>query len=158
LRQQTPGLKPFLRAWRSPRRLKAPLPGPFEAQGKLEVRGFHNRRDLERSLCSLAGLKPGHYKGTKTKRKPVLEFSRNTFVDENFHPSWRTSDDLTNSRAAIAASRVTVGKSFRKLLQIVSAFQIVEERLERNPRASEHRSTSKDLWIFNDDGVAWQHE
>ena len=24
-----------------PQRLKAPLPSPFEAQGKLEVRGFH---------------------------------------------------------------------------------------------------------------------
>src|SRR5258706_8963259 len=42
--------------------LKAPLPG-VGSPGLARVTG------PERSLCSLAGLKPGRYKGSKTKRK-----------------------------------------------------------------------------------------
>jgi hypothetical protein len=40
----------------------------------------------------------------------VLELSWDAFVEENLHPTWRTSADFASSKAEIAASRVTVGK------------------------------------------------
>jgi hypothetical protein len=46
-------------------------------------------------------------------RQAVLKLPGDTLVEENFHPSWPTSTDLASSRAEIAASWVTVGKSSR---------------------------------------------
>jgi len=81
-----------------------------DRQENFKTARFRDREEFAILLASEAGLRDGL---AVVIDEAVLEFSRNTLVDENFHPSWRTSEDLANSRAAIAASRVTVGKSSR---------------------------------------------
>ncbi len=51
---------------------------------------FRDRKEFAILLASEAGLRDSL---AVVIDAAVLEFSRNTFVDENFHPSWRTSED-----------------------------------------------------------------
>src|SRR5450756_891408 len=53
------------------------------------------------------------YRLAVVTRKPVFESSGKALVQEDFHPSWLTRSSFPCSRAEIAASRVTVGKSSR---------------------------------------------
>src|SRR5580704_11184385 len=40
---------------------------------------------------------------------------------------------------------------FEEFIERLSAFQVIEERLERDARASEHRFSAVDIWILNND-------
>jgi len=42
------------------------------------------------------------------------------------------------------------GKPLEKLFERLSAFEIVEEGLDRDSRSTEHRSSAKNIGVFND--------
>ncbi len=43
------------------------------------------------------------------------------------------------------------GKPLEKLFKCLSAFQIVEESLDRHSRSTKHRSSAKNFPVFDDD-------
>jgi len=43
------------------------------------------------------------------------------------------------------------GKSFQKVFECFSALQVVEERLDRDAGSAKHRSSAKNIGIFDDD-------
>src|SRR5580692_448676 len=73
-------------------------------------------------------------------------------VDQNFHPRCAIRLSRASSSAAIAASRVTLGycSMLQKLAQTLATFQIIRQRLERNPRPTEHRLAAEHSRAFHD--------
>jgi hypothetical protein len=43
------------------------------------------------------------------------------------------------------------GKPLEKVFECLSALEIVEERLDGDPRSTEHRSSAKNIGVFDDD-------
>ena len=54
------------------------------------------------------------------------------------------------------------GKPLEKLFERLSSFQIVEEGLDRHSRSTKHRSSAKNIPVFDDDShetiVSWRME
>ena len=54
------------------------------------------------------------------------------------------------------------GKPLEKLFERLSSFQIVEESLDRHSRSTKHRSSAKNIPVFDDDShetiVSWRME
>jgi 3-deoxy-D-arabino-heptulosonate 7-phosphate (DAHP) synthase class II len=51
----------------------------------------------------------------------------------------------------MAISRVTPGEVVQELVERVAAFEIVEQRSERDASTSEYRLSAHNLWITDDD-------
>jgi hypothetical protein len=59
---------------------------------------------------------------------------------------------LACSRASIAASRY--GREIvKKLVKGLSAFDVIQERLKRNPRPAKNGRAAKNLWIARGDTI-----
>src|SRR5690242_8810312 len=57
---------------------------------------------------------------------------------------------LASSSAAMASSRVTLGKSSQKLAEAPFVLQIVRQRLKRHARPAKYRLTAENRWIPHD--------
>jgi hypothetical protein len=42
------------------------------------------------------------------------------------------------------------GKPLEKLFECLTAFEVVEESLDRDSCSTEHRSSAKNIWVFDD--------
>jgi hypothetical protein len=84
-------------------------------------------------------------------RQRVPESLIDTFVDQNAH-LW-TSKQKVFCLFERSDGRFTRDgrKSLQKVFECFSAFQVVEQRLDRHSRSAKHGSSAKNIPIFDDD-------
>ncbi len=64
------------------------------------------------------------------------------FVEQDPHAAVATSRSVASSRKVMTCSRVTVGKLVEEVVDRVTGFQVVQQRLNWHTCAGEHRSSS----------------
>lgn len=108
---------------------------PFSGLQRLEPRAFGQIEEVTITLARKACFRN---RLARMLRERVLEFSRDAFIQKNFHSMLLTTSALACSSAATALARVTVGKSSRNSSSVCPPSQIVQECLEGNPGSDEN--------------------
>jgi hypothetical protein len=81
----------------------------------------------------------------------VPESLIDTFVDQNAHLGVRKQEMLCFFKSSDGGFSRDCGKSFQKVFECFSALEVVEECLDGHPRSAKHRSSAKNIRVFDGD-------
>jgi hypothetical protein len=84
-------------------------------------------------------------------RQRVPESLIDTFVDQNAHLWTREQEVFCFFERSNGRFTRDGRKSLQKVFERLSAFKVVEQRLDRHSRSAKHRSSTKNIPVFNDD-------
>jgi len=83
--------------------------------------------------------------------KSVAETLVDAFVNENAHLRMREQQVLRFFEGGEGGFPRDGGKPLQKCFECFSAFEVVEERLDRHSRSAKHGSSAENLRVFYDD-------
>jgi hypothetical protein len=83
--------------------------------------------------------------------KRVAESLIDTFFDQNAHLGTSKQEVFCFFESGDGHFTRDGRKSLQKVFECFSAFQVVEERLDGNAGSAKHRSSAKNLRVFDDD-------
>lgn len=81
----------------------------------------------------------------------VSESLVDTFIDQNAHLGASEEKVFRFFESSDCGFARDGGKSFQKVFDSFSAFEVIEKRLDGNARSAKDGSSAEDFWIFDDD-------